>query len=290
MTIAMRQRHTGKEKVQDGGTGILSHSAGHAVVGINMRAKTNDPLRPAVTIAGAGTSLVAACFLAEAFERECPRARIKVHGSMGSAALIRAVADGLITMGVTAHAKDDNARGWGLTTLSYARTGIVFGAHPSVPEEGITSDALLEICRGIKTRWQDGQEIVLLHREPGNCFMEVLAAHIPGLWDAYQSGRTRITVYTDQEMNRAIATTPQAIGITDSGLLRSQRLPVKVLRFNGIAPTLEGVRAGRYPLVKTLTLVFRKERLSVEALAFLCFICSKDGAKVLHAQGYLPGE
>ncbi len=115
-------------------------------------------------------------------------------------------------------------------------------------------------------------------------------AHIPGLRDAYQTGERRTTLYTDEEMNRAIATTPNAIGVTDTGLLRAQRLPIKVLSFNGIAPTPQSLRAGRYSLVTTLALVFRKERLSEEALAFLSFICSQEGAKVLHANGYLSRE
>jgi phosphate transport system substrate-binding protein len=276
--------------MREGGIGLLPSCAGQVPAGLRRGARADAPPRHAVTITGAGTSLVAACFLAEAFERECPRIRIGVHGGMGSAAMIRAVADGLITMAVTARSPGAIDRGLALTALPYARTGIVFGAHPTVPEDGITSGDLLEVCRGTKTQWRDGREIILLRREPGNCFLEVLSAHIPGLREAYQTGERRTALYTDQEMNRAIATTPHAMGVTDTGLLRAQRLPVKVLRFNGIAPTPESVRAGRYPLVNTLALVFRKDRLSAEALAFLCFICSKDGAKVLQAKGYMPRE
>ncbi len=102
MALDGRHRPIEGERLRDGEIGLLPSPAGRSVASVAMRAKTGDAPRPTMTIAGTGTSLVAACFLADAFERGSPWIRVGVQGSMGSAAMFRAVADGLITMAVTA--------------------------------------------------------------------------------------------------------------------------------------------------------------------------------------------
>lgn len=59
---------------------------------------------------------------------------------------------------------------------------------------------------------------------------------------------------------------------------------------NGTLPAPENVLSGRYTLVKTLSFVFLKDKLSVEAKAFLDFVRSKEGRKILEANGYLSVE
>lgn len=58
---------------------------------------------------------------------------------------------------------------------------------------------------------------------------------------------------------------------------------------NGVLPTPENVTSGRYPLVKTLSFVFVKEKLSPEARAFINFARTPAAKKALGAKGYLPG-
>jgi phosphate transport system substrate-binding protein len=134
---------------------------------------------------------------------------------------------------------------------------------------------------------------VVLTREPGDSTVGVLEREIPGFADAFADGqraRRWVTFFTDQEMARALAKTAHAIGFSDTGALVSERLPIKSLRVNGAAPTAENVRAGRYPLVKTLAFIFRNDRLAPDARAFIDFARSSEGARVLAAHGYLPGS
>jgi phosphate transport system substrate-binding protein len=97
-------------------------------------------------------------------------------------------------------------------------------------------------------------------------------------------------LYSVQEMNRALVRTPHALGITDLGTVTAERLPVKVLKLNGIFPSEETIRAGRYPLSRTLAFVFRPDRLPPEARAFVEFARSEEGQRIVRASGYLPGE
>ena len=147
--------------------------------------------------------------------------------------------------------------------------------------------------QGAKTRWQDGQEIVLFTREPEDISVQILEQRIPGFREAYQNGhgvKRWTTLHSDLEMNRFLAVTPGALGLTDLGSTKAHRSPVKVLQFNGIPPTAPNVGSHRYPLVKTLRFVFRKETLSGQAMAFIQFARSREAEKVLRANGYLPQE
>jgi phosphate transport system substrate-binding protein len=63
---------------------------------------------------------------------------------------------------------------------------------------------------------------------------------------------------------------------------------VKALKVNGVAPTLENVASGTYPLVKTLTFVFKEDKLNPVARAFVDFVRSPEGERILTANGYLP--
>jgi phosphate transport system substrate-binding protein len=246
--------------------------------------------RPLV-VAGSGTGLIATSLLVEAFEQVHPEIRMAVHGGIGSAAILRAVSDGLVDVGLVSRNLRDRKGANGLSVLPYARAAIVCGVHPTVADDEITSTDLLQICQGEKTHWRDGREIVLMTREPGARSIEVLEQNVPGFMVAYQASRLSrrsITLYSDQEMNRVLARTPAGLGFTDLGVLTGQHLPIKLLRFNGVSPTPANIRSGLYPLVMTLAFAFMRERLQDSAFTFLEFTQSREGEKILRSNGYLP--
>lgn len=190
---------------------------------------------------------------------------------------------GLLCLGGAARAAGDRTTAEATSSrlvMGYARTAVVIGVHPSVPEDEISFEDLVNIYRGTKTRWRNGQEIIVLTREPGDSSIEVLERQIPGFKKAYAESRQAkrwTTLLTDQEMNRVLARTPHAIGLSDMGALTVERLPIKPLKINGIPPATADVRSAKYPLVRTL--VFE---------AFLHFVRSSDGERILTANGYLP--
>lgn len=250
------------------------------------------PAAPLV-FAGSGSNLPLTRLLADAFARVRPEISIDVPASIGSTGAIRAAADGAIAVGLISRPLKDQEKGSGLTVLPYARTAVVIGVHPAVPDDGISFEDLVQIYKGTKSRWKDGREIIVLTREAGDSSIEVLERDIPGFKQAYAESRSVkrwATLLTDQEMNRVLARTPYAIGLSDMGAITSERLPIKVLRIDGVLPTPENVLSGRYPLVKSLAFAFLKDKLPAGAKAFLDFVRSKDGEKILRANGYLPHE
>ena len=254
--------------------------------------KANIKLSPHLIFAGSGSNLEITRLLAKEFSKSHPKFKIDVPASIGSKAAIQAAADEAITVGMISRPLNEQEKKLVLTVVPYAQTATVFTAHPSVADNNITSAELIEIYKGTKNKWQDGQEIIVLTREEGDSSITLLEKNIPEFKEVFaQSYRAKrwTTLYKDQEMNSVLAKTPYAIGLADVGTLAAERLSsIKVLKFNSVAPTLENVANGKYPLIKSLAFVYHKQKLPPNAKAFLNFIHSQEGEKLLRANGYVP--
>jgi len=91
-----------------------------------------------------------------------------------------------------------------------------------------------------------------------------------------------------EEGHEALLMLPFALGLSDLGTITIERLPIKALTVDGVAPTLENVASGRYPFVKTLAFVWREDVLPASGRAFVEFVRSPEAAAILTAHGYLP--
>lgn len=91
-------------------------------------------------------------------------------------------------------------------------------------------------------------------------------------------------------MNQTPAKTPSAIGLSDLGTITVEHFNIKPLMINGIAPSLKNINNNTYKLVKTLSLVYRKENLQRPAKLFLDFVQSKNAANILNTNGFIFGK
>jgi phosphate transport system substrate-binding protein len=220
--------------------------------------------------------------LAKEFSKSHPKFKIDVPASIGSKAGIQAVANGAITVGLISRPLKEQEKELGLTFVPYAQTATAIAAHPTVSDKGITSAELIEIYKGTKNHWQDGQEIIVLTREEESS-ITVLEEKISGFREVFaESNRAKrwTTLYKDQEMNQVLAKTSDKIGLADVGTLTSGGLlsSIKVINFNGVSPTLENLASGKYLLSKQLAFVYQKEILP-NVKAFLSFIQSQAGKR-----------
>ena len=246
---------------------------------------------PPLVFAGSGTNLPIVRVLAKAFQRSHPGVAIDVPPSIGSASGIRAAAAGAIAIGLISRPLKENEKGLGLEALNFARTPMIIGVHPSVTEDNITFEEFLDIYRGKKGKWKDGREIVVLTREPGDSSIDALVKGVPGFNAVYEESRQAkrwSILYKDLVMNETLAKTSAAIGLSDLGSVVIEKHAIKPLKVNGVAPTLTNLAGGKYPLHKILTFVYRKDRLPAGAGYFIDFVRSKEGEKILKANGYLP--
>ena len=250
-----------------------------------------QPAPSPMIAAGSGVNLGITRLLANAFMNHHPLITIEVPGSIGTKGAISAVMDGAITFGLISRSLKEDEKLPGLVARPYARVSIVVGAHAAVADDEITFQELVEIYRGTKTRWKDGNEIVVQTRELFDSGFQVLEKEVPGFKEAiaesHQAKRWAV-YFTDQDANRALSKTRYAIGISDLGMIHAENLDIKVLRLNGIIPGPESILSGQYPLRRELFFLYRDETLPDAAKAFLVFVRSEEGANILKSNGYLP--
>ena len=241
--------------------------------------------------AGSGSNLTIIRILAAEFQKKVPHFKIKVPPSIGSTGGINAVASGKITVGLISRPLRKKETQFDLRVIPYAQTAVVIAANPTVTDDNINSTDLVDIYNGTKNHWSDGQEIIVLSREPGDSLTQVFGEKIPGFKKAYdesQEAKRWKTLFTDQESDAALATTSGAIGFSDMGLIITEKVKIKPLKVDGIAPTNENVKNGKYPFNKTLAFVFPKQEISPEVQAFIDFVKSSEAEKILEAHGFIP--
>jgi ABC-type phosphate transport system substrate-binding protein len=119
---------------------------------LSVTAMAGEAQPKPLIFAGSGTTLAITRILAEAYKGVRPEVTIEVAKSIGSAAGMQAAADGAIAVGLISRPLKEDEKKLGLTVLPYARTVLVIGVHPTVPDDNITFDDLINIYKRVKTR------------------------------------------------------------------------------------------------------------------------------------------
>jgi phosphate transport system substrate-binding protein len=240
--------------------------------------------------AGCDANIPLTRLLARAFMQRHPEVSIQLE-TVGSTNGVALTAAGAVQIGLVSRRLRASEEGLGLAFRPYAMTAVIIGADPDVPDVTLAATDLLSFYRGMKHQWASGREIVLLTREEGDSSIVSLKESLPGFADAYAAEshpRHWTVLYSEPAMHEALLTVPFALGLSDLGTITIERLPIRALSIDGIAPTLENIASGRYPFTKTLGLVWHEDTLPDSGQAFVEFVQSDDGAGILTSHGYLP--
>lgn len=239
--------------------------------------------------AGSGTNTLMTEVLVKAFVARHPDIPIKILPGIGSTGGIKAVHKGKIALGLAARPLRGIEQTWNLKVLPYARTVVVFGANPAVPDDNLSAQDVRDIYLGKRSKWSDGSTIIVLAREEGDSGADILMKAIPGfkviLENVWRSGIWRIE-YRDGDCNISIAKIKNALGWTDLGSIQIGNHKIKPLKFNGISPTTENMMSGKYPLYKELSFVYQ-EPLPEPLRKFFAFVKSAEGAEMMRKNGYV---
>jgi len=96
-----------------------------------------------------------------------------------------------------------------------------------------------------------------------------------------------IRLSSSSKIEKAIAADPYGLAV--SGISSSRHQPVKMLKLNGIEPTMDTLKSGHYDLYRMLFLIVSKSYMErSEVQDFVKFALSAEGQKVIMAAGTLP--
>jgi len=271
--------------------------AGMGLVGLSSCNSTNpttdsQPTDREVKITGSGSTYPAMEALAAAYEasKTEEKAKIVFLPPSQSESGISGTRDGLVDLGSLSRTLKPQEDDGTLVYWEVARDALTVATHPDV--EGVTNlqtDDLKAIYSGTTTNWQQvgGPDamIVVLDRPEDESGKRLLREHYLG--QALENAPDAVVLRHESDLIEAVTGTPYSIGAFSLAYAIANQLAVNRLRLDDVAPTVENVQSGKYPMVRILGLVSRQTP-STETQKFMDFIFSNAGAEALLEAGFVP--
>lgn len=250
-------------------------------------AQTDDSgaeLSGTITMAGSTSVQPLSEELAAVFMDKYPDVRLEVSGG-GSGSGITAAQGNTADFGaVSREIREDET---GINTYTIAIDGIAIIVHPDNAISDIALEDVQKIFSGEITNWSEvggaDEAIVIVSREEGSgtrgAFDDIV------LGDAALVD-TALIQNSSGAVRESVSSEPNAIGYVSTGSLTDN---VKALAVDGVEPTSEEILSGAYTVARPFNYVANEnESLSEVAQAFLDFVLSEEGQKVVEQQGFVP--
>jgi phosphate transport system substrate-binding protein len=243
-----------------------------------------------IRIAGSGSMITLMNDLARAYMAENKGVRIDINQkSIESTGGIQSAAAGQVDIGLASRAlKDDEKALVQVTEIS--RVATVIGVNKSVTVKEITSEQLCRIYAGSAKNWKDlggsADSIIPLTRPDRDATKESVRRGIACFRDLKEPPSV-IIVPTAPEITKLLSDRPGSVGFTDAIAIENSAGAIIGLKLDGVAPTAENVRSGRYKVIKDNYLV-TKGKPEGAVKAFIDFIKGPKGAKIIEANKAAP--
>jgi phosphate transport system substrate-binding protein len=239
-------------------------------------------------VGGTGSALGTMKILAEAYRASRPDTQIMVVPALGSSGSIKAVAAGVLDIGLSGRPLKPAEREQNLAEREVARTPLVLASMRA--HAGFTLSDIVRVYDGTLQTWPDGSPLRPILRPESDSETALLRAISPEIDRALTTAHARPGVHiaiTDQDSADAIEHIPGGLGPSTLALILSEQRTIRALPLNGVAPSVAALRRGSYPYFKPLYLV-TPQTPSGPARAFAAFIQTRQGARILSDNGYLP--
>jgi len=244
-----------------------------------------------IVLDGSSGMLPLAKALASAYQQRSADPQVEIGAGLGTGARLQALAEGNIQIALASHGikPDDVAKG-NLKIIEVAKGAIVFAVNTSVPIADITESQVCDAYSGKTQSWQalggPANPVVVLTRPPAEVDPEVIRSKVGCFKELKETDAAKVMA-RGGDMAKALAETPYALGMTSMTVVEQSAGKVKALTLNGMAPTPENVKSGRYFLTRDFLFVVKGEP-TVPVKRFLDFVLSPEGDRVIQANGAVP--
>ncbi|MGB8645659.1 MAG: phosphate ABC transporter substrate-binding protein [Anaerolineae bacterium] len=254
---------------------------------------TLTPPHPPVTIrvGGADAMQTLAHDLATAYHQTHPYATINIQPSNSDNALRQMSLGGLDLAFISRHVQADEITHRPARIVEIARDGIVLVVHPSNPLTALSRQQISQVYAGDIINWNDlkvsptgdSSPIQVLSREGGSGTRSTFEAL---LMTGLRVTPTALVQSSERDILSYIATHPNAIGYISFSNMPTN-LQLHLLNIDGIAPTLETIQSGSYPLMQSLYLAIPND-IGNDTSDFVDFIQSPQGQTVIATRAAPP--
>lgn len=209
------------------------------------------------------------------------------YNATGSSDGVKGANEGTYMLGTASREIKEDEKAWKLTEKVFAYDGIAVVVHPSNEAfSDITTEQIAQIFKGEITNWSElggaDAPIVVVSREDGSgtrgAFEELL-----GFEDALTQEAT--IAEGNGNVQSTVAGNENAIGYVSFTYIDET---VKALKVEGVAPTTEDVLNETYPISRPFVMIYHEDNLSDAAKAYIDFLMSADGQKIVEDEGGIP--
>jgi len=244
-----------------------------------------------IVLDGSSGMLPLATALATAYQQQTSDPQIEIGKGLGTGARLQALAEGKIQIALASHGiKPEDIQQGNLRVIEVAKGSIVFAVNASVPLTNITEAQVCDIYSGKVRSWQPlggpDSAIAVLTRPPTEVDPEGIRAKV-SCFKELKEAETAKVMARGGDTAKGLADSPYAIGMTSMTVVEQSGEKVKALTLNGVAPTPEHVKSGRYFLTRDFFFVIKGEP-TPSIKKFLDFVLRPDGDRVMLANGAVP--
>ncbi len=196
------------------------------------------------------------------------------------------VASGSVDIGNSDVALASDLAGKGLVQHNLVGIPFVFIVNKNVNVDSLTDKQYVDILTGKINNWQEvggkDQKITIIHRAKSSGSRATIASVV---LQGKEFTNDAIIQDSNGAVRSAIATTPGAIGYVDAAYADKS---IKVLKFNGVAYSIQAVSEGKYP-VYTTGRMFTKGEAKGAVKAFIDYVTSDAFQnKNVESKGFIP--
>lgn len=241
-----------------------------------------------LVVPGSGNSEFVLGEAAKVFNSRQSAHRVIVPPSSGMAGAVRDVSEGIAALGRTGRPLREAELTKGLTYLPIGREAVTVVAGAAVTVRHISTEQLKAVFSGHITRWSElgGKPVPIraITKDSSDAIRSQLATYFK---DMTYSDSVRIAHF-DTQLLELLDRYPTSLAVMNRSALGACRTKVATLSLDGVEPSLDNVASGRYPLIMEFGLIHKTGTLSPASKAFIEFLRSADGVKILRQHGVLP--
>lgn len=245
----------------------------------------------AVSVSGSTSVSNVVEVLAETYQ-EKTNISVSVQGT-GSSAGIRAVTNDISMLGMSSRYLRENELSALIEQTIIAKDGIAIVINENNPVNNLTLAEVNKIYRNQISNWKevggDDKDIVVVTREASSGTRAAFE-RIVGLKKSVNGIRvtnispTAMVGNGNGMIKTLVSNNEHAISFISLGSVDDSSL--KVLKINGIESSDENIVSGEYQIVRPFIFVYKKD-LPKEAHAFMHYVLSDEGQKIVEEQGYI---